>query len=46
MVDGVDIHTTWNEMRALANRGEKATVEQIWVTPFLRQPVRSGLTLR
>lgn len=29
MVDGVDIHTTWNEMRALANRGEKATVEQI-----------------
>ncbi len=29
MVDGVDIHTTWSEMRALANRGEKATVEQI-----------------
>lgn len=29
MVDSVDIHTTWNEMRALANRGEKATVEQI-----------------
>jgi len=29
MVDGVDIHTTWNEMRALANRGEVATVEQI-----------------
>ncbi len=29
MVDGVDIHTTWNEMRALANRGEKATVEQL-----------------
>ena len=29
MVDGVDIQTTWNEMRALANRGEVATVEQI-----------------
>jgi hypothetical protein len=29
MVDGVDIHTTWNEMRALPNRGEAATVAQI-----------------
>lgn len=29
MFDAVDIHTTWNEMRALPNRGEKATLEQI-----------------
>ena len=29
MFDAVDIHTTWNEMRALPNRGEKATFEQI-----------------
>lgn len=29
MVDGVDIHTTWNEMRALPNRSEAATVLQI-----------------
>lgn len=29
MFDGVDIHTTWNEMRALANRGEAATLAQI-----------------
>jgi hypothetical protein len=29
MFDGVDIHTTWNEMRALPNRGEAATVLQI-----------------
>jgi hypothetical protein len=29
MFDGVDIHTTWNEMRALPNRGEAATLLQI-----------------
>ena len=29
MFDAVDIHTTWNEMRALPNRGEAATVLQI-----------------
>lgn len=29
MMDGVDIHTTWNEMRALPNRSEAATVLQI-----------------
>jgi hypothetical protein len=29
MFDAVDIHTTWNEMRALANRGEAATLAQI-----------------
>lgn len=29
MFDGVDIHTTWNEMRALPNRSEAATVMQI-----------------
>jgi hypothetical protein len=29
MFDGVDIHTTWNEMRALPNRSEAATVLQI-----------------
>jgi hypothetical protein len=27
--DAVDIHTTWNEMRALPNRGEAATLLQI-----------------
>src|SRR5438045_1177684 len=29
MFDAVDIQTTWNELRALPNRGEKATLEQI-----------------
>jgi len=29
MLDGVDIRTTWNEMRAIANRGQLATLEQI-----------------
>ena len=29
MFDGVDIHTSWNEMRALPNRSEAATVLQI-----------------
>jgi hypothetical protein len=29
MFDAVDIQTTWNEMRALSNRGEKATLEQL-----------------
>jgi hypothetical protein len=29
MFDGVDIHTTWNEMRALPNRSEAATLQQI-----------------
>jgi len=29
MFDGVDIHTTWNEMRALPNRSEAATLLQI-----------------
>jgi hypothetical protein len=29
MFDAVDIHTTWNEMRALSNRGEAATLAQI-----------------
>ena len=29
MFDGVDIHTSWNEMRALPNRSESATVLQI-----------------
>ena len=29
MFDAVDIHTTWNEMRALANRGEAAVLRQI-----------------
>lgn len=29
MFDGLDIHTTWNEMRALPNRSEAATVLQI-----------------
>lgn len=29
MFDAVDIHTTWNEMRALPNRGEAATLLQI-----------------
>ena len=29
MFDAVDIQTTWNEMRALPNRGQKATLEQI-----------------
>lgn len=29
MFDAVDIQTTWNEMRALPNRGETATLEQI-----------------
>ena len=29
MLDGVDIRTTWVEMRALANRGQAATLEQI-----------------
>jgi hypothetical protein len=29
MLDGVDIGTTWNEMRAIANRGQVATLEQI-----------------
>lgn len=29
MFDGVDILTAWNEIRALANRGQFATVEQI-----------------
>lgn len=29
MFDAVDIQTTWNEMRALANRGEAAVLSQI-----------------
>lgn len=29
MFDAVDIQTTWNEMRALANRGEEAVLGQI-----------------
>jgi hypothetical protein len=29
MFDAVDIHTTWNEMRALPNRSEAATLQQI-----------------
>jgi hypothetical protein len=29
MFDAVDIHTTWNEMRALPNRGEAAVLGQI-----------------
>ena len=29
MFDAVDIHTTWNEMRALPNRSEAATLVQI-----------------
>jgi hypothetical protein len=29
MFDAVDIHTTWNEMRALPNRGEAAVLQQI-----------------
>jgi len=29
MFDGVDIRTTWVEMRALANRGQMATLEQL-----------------
>ena len=29
MFDGVDIHTTWNELRALPNRSQAATLEQI-----------------
>jgi hypothetical protein len=29
MLDGVDIPTTWVEMRALANRGQAVTLEQI-----------------
>jgi hypothetical protein len=29
MFDGVDIHTTWNEMRALPNRSEAATLLQL-----------------
>jgi hypothetical protein len=29
MFDAVDIHTTWNEMRALPNRSETATLQQI-----------------
>jgi hypothetical protein len=29
MLDGVDIRTTWNELRATANRGQAATLEQI-----------------
>jgi hypothetical protein len=29
MLDGVDIWTTWVEMRGLANRGQAATLEQI-----------------
>ncbi len=29
MFDAVDIHTTWNEMRALLNRSEAATLLQI-----------------
>src|SRR5215831_38781 len=29
MFDAVDIHTTWNEMRALANRGEAAVLREI-----------------
>lgn len=27
MIDAVDIHTTWNEMRGLPNRSEAATLE-------------------
>ncbi len=29
MLDGVDIRTTWNELRALPNRGQGVTLEQI-----------------
>ena len=29
MFDAVDIHTTWNVLRALPNRGEAATLQQI-----------------
>lgn len=29
MLDGVDIRTTWNEMRATVNRGQAATLAQI-----------------
>jgi len=29
MFDAVDIHTTWNEMRGLANRGQAATLQEI-----------------
>lgn len=29
MLDGVDIRTTWNEMRAIPNRGQVVTLEQI-----------------
>lgn len=29
MFDGVDIHTTWNELRALPNRSQAATLAQI-----------------
>jgi 5S rRNA maturation endonuclease (ribonuclease M5) len=29
MLDGVDIRTTWNELRATANRSQAATLEQI-----------------
>jgi len=29
MLDGVDIRTTWNELRAIANRGQATTLEQI-----------------
>lgn len=45
MFDAVDIQTTWNEMRALPNRGEKATLEQIRAVedhlPFRLQGVDS-----
>jgi hypothetical protein len=45
MFDAVDIQTTWNEMRALPNRGEKATLEQIRAVeehlPFVLQGVDS-----
>jgi len=29
MFDSVDIHTTWNEMRALENRGQHCTIAQL-----------------
>lgn len=29
MLDGVDIRTTWNELRAIPNRGQAVTLEQI-----------------
>ena len=29
MLDGVDIRTTWDELRAMPNRGQAATLEQI-----------------